>query len=356
MEEAEKQFNLLQTCKENIKSALNKFQSSSTSDQQKFVNYKRGIKIADNVDDQLGNINTHKQNVTVDFIPDKVIQALLGEIKCFGQVNQHFSKDTLLKIKGKVEISIKDRSKCNIVSACVTGDGSIILSDRSNKILKRLDDSTFAVSEVYQLSGAPWQVCTIRQRKIVVCLSDIRTVEFVSIGSKMSKSNHIQTDFACYAIAYSCGILYISDSSTSVYVYNLSGIKLKQFCMYSSGNKLFSDIRNLAVKRSMIYVTDIVKGLIIIDQFKTSPCIVDGPKVESAYCCTLTASGYLLVRDHGYGILQYGENGKFVGKVADPSQTYKNTGYNQATICCNKQMTKLVLAGTNDKIEVYRIS
>jgi hypothetical protein len=84
------------------------------------VNCKKGIQIADNVDEQLRNISTHKQNVIVEFIPDKGVQALLDEIKCFGQVNQHYSKDALLKIKGKVEKSIKDRFMCNIVSACVT--------------------------------------------------------------------------------------------------------------------------------------------------------------------------------------------------------------------------------------------
>jgi hypothetical protein len=81
----------------------------------------------------------------------------------------------------------------------------------------------------------------------------------------MTNSNDIKTDFECYAIAYSCGNLYISDSTTSWYVYNLSGIKLKQFSLDSSGNKFFSDIRSLAVNRSRIYVTDSEKGLVILD-------------------------------------------------------------------------------------------
>ncbi|XP_060582342.1 uncharacterized protein LOC132738766 [Ruditapes philippinarum] len=356
IEEAEKLFNLLQPCKESVKAGLHKLQSPSPSVQQTFVNYKRGIQIANYVDQQLGNISTQKQNITVDFIPDKRMQVLLEEIKCFGQVKQHYSKNSLLEIKGKVEKSITDRSKCNIVSACVAGDGSIILSDRSNRNLKRLDDSTFAVSEVYQLSGCPWQVCTIRQRKVAVCLTDIKTVEFVSIGNKMSTSNDIKTDFMCFALAYSCGYLYISDSNTSVYVYNLSGIKLKQFSMDSSGNNLFSDIRILAVNRSRIYVTDSWKGLVILDTNGSSTGKVDGPKLKSAYGGSLTADGSLLVYDNGSGILQYGENGKFVGKIPKPSHTYKNTVWGQITICCNKQMTKLILAGTSDKIEVYRIS
>jgi hypothetical protein len=173
----------------------------------------------------------------------------------------------------------------------------------------------------------------------------------------MSKSNDIKTDFECYAIAYSCGNLYISDYTTSVYVYNLSGIKLKRFNMDFSGNKLFSDIRNLAVNRSIIYVTASEKGLIIFDKDGATACIVGGPKVKSAFGCSLTASGYLLVYNNGSrSVLQYGKNGKFVGRIAEPSQIYKNTRTDQITICCNKQMTKMILAGTSDNIEVYSIS
>jgi hypothetical protein len=245
---------------------------------------------------------------------------------------------------------------CNIVSACLTGDGSIILSDRLNKNLKRLDDSTFAVSEVYQLREAPLQVCTIRQTEMAVCLPLINTVEFVSIGNKLSKSNELKTDFMCYAIAYSSGYLYISDSRTSVYVYNLSGIKIKQFCIDNSGYIQASDIRSLAVNKSRIYVTDSKKGLIILDKDGASTGIVDGPKVKGAHGCSFTSSGYLLVDDNGSGILQYGDNDKFIGKMIKATHTYKHKDASRLTMCCNKQMTKMILAGANDNIKVYSVS
>jgi hypothetical protein len=100
-----------------------------------------------------------------------------------------------------------------------------------------------------------------------------------------------------------------------------------------------------------------MKGLIVLDQDGEPSGDIDRPKVESTFGCSLTASGNLLVYDNGSrSVLQYGDNDKFVGKIIKPTHTYENRRASQLTMCCNKQMTKMILAGANDNIEVYNVS
>jgi hypothetical protein len=141
-----------------------------------------------------------------------------------------------------------------------------------------------------------------------------------------------------------------------VYVYNLSGIRLKQFRRDLPENNLFSDIRYLAANTSIIYVTDFDKGILVLDKDGYCEAVLEGQTIQSACGCSFTAAGNLLLYDHGCRrVLQYGINGKCFGTVFTPSSIYTNVWGSQLTICCNKQMTKLLLAGYNDTITVYSI-
>jgi hypothetical protein len=83
----------------------------------------------------------------------------------------------------------------------------------------------------------------------------------------MKTTNKIKTDFDCRGLAYANNHLCISDI-TSVYIYTMSGRKLKQFNIDKSGQKkLFYSINSLAVSKdtTRIYVADCYKGLIVLD-------------------------------------------------------------------------------------------
>jgi DNA-binding beta-propeller fold protein YncE len=146
-------------------------------------------------------------------------------------------------------------------------DGTIILTDNKNRKLKWLHSYNYTVTDYCDLPGEPCQVCMINNTQVTVTVPSQNEVHFISLERKMKTTNRIKTDFRCYGLAYANNNLYISDIDTSVYMYTLSGRKLKQCSKDQSGHKLFSYIHSLTVSKdaTRIYVADYNKGLIVLD-------------------------------------------------------------------------------------------
>jgi outer membrane protein assembly factor BamB len=178
------------------------------------------------------------------------------------------NKSSLLKIKGckKYPVKLKsDKKTCDIISACVLEDSTLILADNSNMKLKCLDKSTFTVTGSCDLPGYPLQVCAVSQQAVAVACGSTYVIQFVSVvGCKLEQTWGFSTGFHCYGVAYTDGKLYVADQ-TSVYVYTMSGDRLNQFKHDQTGEDIFSYICSLVISRekSWIYVADLGNGLII---------------------------------------------------------------------------------------------
>lgn len=204
---------------------------------------------------------------------DNVLSSQHGTVKAGSRRQQKSIRGRALAVKDRCKKTYFARSKsdkntCDIVSACVLEDGTVIISDYANKNLKRLDRSKSNVKDSCDLSMQPWQVCVTGQNEVAVTCMWASLVKFVAVESKMTIKRQISTDFSCCGLAYADGKLYISDAGTSVYVYTLAGNKLQQFVKDQSGNELFSFIQSLAVKSdsSRIYIADFRKGLVVLDK------------------------------------------------------------------------------------------
>ncbi|XP_053405631.1 uncharacterized protein LOC128558999 [Mercenaria mercenaria] len=365
--EIEEGMKQLEKNKANVSSTLDKLFPASKNAIQNFVNVKKAETAASKAAKFVQETKLQTSFKDVDFNADDKISSFLAEINVLGKITERMSVDAeykgtvavskeeaLLQVKGYKEYSVKvqsDIKTCYIVSECTLEDGTIILSDNNNDKLKRLDSSTYSVIDYYDLPDCPWQVCSTNKQEVAVCLPANKEVHFISTGNRMTATNKITIDFGCYCLACANGNLYISDYGTSVYIYSLSGRKLKQFSIDESGQELFSDINSLPVSKdgSKIFVTDMDKGLIILDNSGEVVGRFNGSELAGALHSYLTGRGSLLVLGrNSNNVLQFRLDGKLIGEVVK----FDDKSWHSA-ICCNQQMSKMIIGRYGDRIKVY---
>ncbi|XP_060606538.1 uncharacterized protein LOC132758853 isoform X3 [Ruditapes philippinarum] len=349
----------LQAHKAKVTSANDKLASPNPNQAELFVHIKMG-EDAENVANKF--IKDTKKKITVsgiEFQPDRKLLQQLKENKTLGMLTEKTIKtdNNLLQITGGQSYCVKDKSDekiCDIYGACYMEDGKIILVDHNNKKLKRLDSHNYTITDCYSLPGYPYQICKINETQVAVTLRTKQEIHFISVDRKMKTTNKIKTDFICYSLAYANNHLYISDD-ISVYIYTMSGRKLKQFSTDQSGQKLFSGTNSLAVSKdaTQIYVADSDKGLIVLDNNGQIVTTFNGKQLQIATYCHLTEAGSVLVSGYNSNnVLQFTSEGELIVEIikADSGKQGINS------VCCNEQMSKMCISREDeDNIEVYDI-
>lgn len=348
---------------------------------QKFIATKVANKIADSATEFMESGMACFEEVFIDFIGDQKMLALSEEINALGKVIQRSTKEAevititeyhplslnrlfgtgsgerkedLIQVKRgeKNAIFMNDLEEClcEIISACALKDGTIILSDYNNRRLKCLDRSSYCLRDYFDLPGKPWEVCTVSAKEVAVCMPHEEQIIFISIDDKI-QTNKITTGFSCWGLDYSEGNLYVTDFKQSVYIYSLSGRKLKQFVADQTGSPLFSMICSLKVNATgtRIYVTDSEKGLIVIDNSGRIVKKFNDPRLKGAHGSFLTDKGSLLVCGcASKNVLQFGQDGDLIGEVL----TLENASYCKM-VCYNHHRSKMIVGRTEYEIEVY---
>ena len=338
----------LQANKARVTAANNKLTSPCPNLGEEFVHVKMAEEAAHVATKCIEDHKTHVQLVNIGFNPAKAIITQLKERKNLGILNN------LLNIKGEKSYCIKtesDKKTCYITSACYMEDGTVILADTNNRKLKWLDSVNYTVKDYYDLPGDPWQVCSITNSQVAVTLPS-EGIQFISLERPMKLTNKIKTDFICYGLASASNNLYISDTET-VYIYTLSGSKVRQFSNNASRPDLFSEIRFLAVSAdaSRIFVADDSKGLIVLDNNGQVVSTFSGEKLQRACCCCcVTESGSVLVSGfNDNDVLQFTHNGELMGEVVNDKEGVW-------AVCCNQQMSRMCISlFGRDNILVYDI-
>lgn len=141
-------------------------------------------------------------------------------------------KPALLAVRGRQKFSVRissDDTECNIVSACILQDGTVVIADYNNKKLKHLAGSTYTIDDIVDLRKLPWQLCALPNQAVAVSCPFANTVQTVSTEGKLKKRRKIKFPFQCWGLSYSNGTLYVSDDNKSMYMYTVTGKKLGQF-------------------------------------------------------------------------------------------------------------------------------
>jgi outer membrane protein assembly factor BamB len=172
----------------------------------------------------------------------------------------------------------------------------------------------------------------------------------------MLTTRQVNTGFECHGLAYADGMLFISDEYTSVYVYTMTGNRLQQFSLPQSNfgflSRLFNyrDLCSVAVSDSRIYVAHRRKGLIILGRNGELIGEFTDPKLKGAHgICLFRNNSVLVCGEDSNNVLQFTPDGKLIGEVLKRDKGCKS-------LCCTMNISKLIVGGIGDKIDVYDIS
>ncbi|XP_053373057.1 uncharacterized protein LOC128546501 [Mercenaria mercenaria] len=360
IQQIEDAINALQENKKDVTFARDTLAAAGNNVSQVFVSIKKGLAAASKADKSLEERRVGNQDQEIIFTPDQNIIKMITELISLGQVTLKYNrkylirsdeqvkqKDTLLQTKGMKKFSVKipsDKKDCDIFSSCFLSDGTVILSDYNNTNLKRLDSYNYSVRDHYVLPWTPWKVCSINNQEVAVSLWRMPEIQFVTIENKMTKKSTMKFDFNCYGLAYAGDILYISDRESTVYMYSLSGQKLMQCSDQTIKNAIYS----LAVSKdgSKIYAAVPYTGLFALDNTGKVVKTFNNPMLNCAFDCYVTDRGSVLVCGvRSNNVLQFTPDGELMGEVVKSNRC--------RTVCCNQQMTKMIVGKMTNEIEVY---
>ncbi|XP_060572265.1 uncharacterized protein LOC132730374 [Ruditapes philippinarum] len=358
-EQIEEGLKQLQGHKAKVISANDKLASPNQNQAELFVHVKMGENAENVANKFIEDTKVNKTVSDIEFHSDRNLLEQLKQNKTIGMLTEKTTKtaENSLQITGGQSYCVKvksDEQTCDIYSACYMENGTIILADYNNKKLKRLKSHNYTITDCYNLPGEPFQICKINETQVAVTFNSKQEVHFISIDRQMKTTNKIKTGFICRGIAYANNHLYISDN-LSVYIYTMSGRKLKQFSIDQSGQELFSDINSLAVSKdaTRIYVTDFDKGLIVLDNNGQIVTTFNGKQLQTANNCHHTEAGSVLVSGYiSNNVLQFTSDGELIGEDIKAASGKRG----MQSVCCNQQMSKMCISrGDKDNIEVYDI-
>jgi hypothetical protein len=350
----------LQAHKDKITSANKKLAFFNQNQADVFVNMKMAEDAAHLANQCMEDTKMKSTVADMEFQPDRTILTQLEKSSTLGLLTENPTKiaSSLFQIRRELSYCVKvksDNKDCDITCACYLKDGQIFLADKNNMKLKQIHDYDYTVTDHCDLPGEPWQVCSINTAGVALTLPLQNEVHFISAGRKMKATYKIKTDFECYGLAYTSNNLYISDGNTSVYMYSLSGRKLKQFSKTQSGQKLFSDISSLAVRQdaTRIYVADFYNGVIVLDNNFQVITTYNGRQLMGASCCYISEAGSVLVSGgNSKNVVQFTSDGELIGDVIKANK--RRSGIK--SVCCNQQMSKMFVCRSHENnIEVYDI-
>ncbi|XP_045191268.2 uncharacterized protein LOC123548098 [Mercenaria mercenaria] len=292
-------------------------------------------------------------DVKILFTADSKIKAFLNEEKTLGMVSAGL-KTTLYEVKSKNEVNIRyanDRTRCNFSGSCFIADGLLVLADSKNNNLKRVDISSESVKDQLVLEASPNAVCQTGKDKIAVNLQN-KSIQFVSLGNKMTTTKQLKLDHSCFGLAYKDGKLFVSDRSASLYIHDMDGSMLRKITTDQQGNTIFSDNRHISLSSNgdRIYVADVYKGLVTVDLQGDYESTCNDPDLVPLEAVCTDGRGNIFTCGWGQSnIVQMNEKTKkklgIIGKVKDT----------QSACFGPEQKLLVVTTYLRDTIDIYEL-
>ncbi|XP_060573282.1 uncharacterized protein LOC132731172 [Ruditapes philippinarum] len=356
IEKLENDINKLQKHINEIKRSSENLTKSFGNKAQEFVTVKTSRKQI--MEANKAEALTNTSDVKLEFNDDSTMINAFKDFQTFGFVSVSESvnmRDKLYDVKSKKLVNIKlenNRKTSSVYSSCFTDDGLLFLADYNNKALKLIDLSSESIKDCLDLYASPLSICQVNKNDFAVSLNN-KTIQFVSKGNKLNAIKQLKIDHYCHGLACRDDKLFISDQSTSVYIYDMNGSMIRKITSDKQGNAIFRHNRHVSVSSDgkMIYVADSTKGLIVLDlegNYKTT--ITDPDFVNLWGVCT-DKRGKIFVCGWGQSkIVQINESsGAKMGVLGDVC--------NSRSASFNSQHNRLVVTiDYSDKIEVYDLA
>lgn len=292
----------------------------------------------------------HKLKVQIadtEFIPDSNLTDVISKVTTLGVCRLSFRRDptVLYEVIEKREVrmvSEKSSHDCNITGAALMPDGRVLLADRSNKRLVRLDTVSNGVKDYVNFQTEPWSVCSIHASEAAVSFPEEQNnVKFIRIDKKMRISRSLKLRHTCRALAYDGEELLVTDQGIFVSIYTLDGTLLRKFSKNGHFDSRLTDFHSIAVKDNLIVVADWNEGLLAFDKNGQIVWKYDDRDLKRAGGLCFDKNGNVIAcGSQSINLIQINGNGKKIGEIANSS----NGLVYPTTVCFDEQRALIIVA------------
>ncbi|KAL4224341.1 interferon-beta production [Mactra antiquata] len=341
-----------------LQSTSDKLKKAEANRAQRFVCTKLAEALMENADNQISKRKLKNlTDVQLSFTPNQSLMEYINGLHGIGEVVRSTEKRTgMYKVKGSKDINNRltdDSQVCHSFGCCLTLDNNqLLLTDYNNKKLKRFDINTMMMVDNCKLDGSPSGVCcTSTDEAVVACWN---MIQFVSIDKKMTPTRHIKMSHYCYGIATKDDKLYITDSGSSLYMYDMTGNLLKTISQDNTGNKLFSISRYITFNKSgNMYVSDWCNGIVCFDDAGNYLSTYNDNHLSGTDgVCVDGRGNILVVAYYSHNVVQFNENGKKIGVVIKKQDGLKYP----CSVCFRQKLNRLFVSMYNsDVLKMYEL-
>ncbi|XP_052779433.1 uncharacterized protein LOC128216807 [Mya arenaria] len=341
------------------------FQTKSKSSESKsYIAYRKSRDIISQANDHLHGISTIEcYNVT--FQANNLIEELLSSIKTFGAIEEQTvtikqRKDPLsdpnhvFSVAEYKEYNVKmsdDKYPCNIHGVCEMPSGEFVIADGNNSKVKLLDKE-YRVLDHCDVPGNPFDVCHIDGNEVAVCVNS--ELHFINASKgKLVTTRKLSFTHDSTAAAHHGGQLYIS-SGTALYVYTMSGQKVKMLYEGKSGERM---VEKCAISNDgkTIYIINYFKHqLIKLDNNGNKLALLTDPDMRYPTGVHVTPAGHVFVCCELFNTVLQVDND---GKKKMTTVVRKEDGLNSLQdLFFSSRTSSLIVGGVKDTLLVIKLN
>ncbi|XP_060565083.1 uncharacterized protein LOC132724266 [Ruditapes philippinarum] len=351
----EEQVTILTTIQTDVQTSAANIISAASNVSQKFVRMKAAETVTELADCVLKKEAVQFKRVDVVFEGQQKLMSMIDHMDILGEIVE---KPSIHWLGERKEISIKHNSDIytnnDIYSICILKDGSVIIADRYNKSLKRLDLTSSKIIDVCQFLRSPWQICE-DDNELAVSFGEIN-INIVTTEGPLKVAREIKTDHSCYGLGYRNGKIYVTDTSKTIFVYDKTGIMMLQFFEDQPGDNLFASIFSLTVSHDgeRFYIADSRNGLVVLSKNGKLHGRYNPTNLRYAKEICETDRGDILVcGESSNNIVQFSPNGEVMGEIL----TSDGQRGGCVAVCYDRNHMRLIVGRrVRDYIEVYDIN
>lgn len=261
-------------------------------------------------------------------------------------------KEYKAELYGQFKIN---KEQCNVTGVSVMENGTVLVAEHSTSLLKRLNEN-FTVRDLIPLNGQPDDMCKAGHSEVALCLGNAEKVQFVSIGHVMELSHAFEVGKGSNGISYNDnnGEMYVC-YSTRISVFSKAGVVLRSFEKDENDKPMFCSLRKIALSamKELIFVTDKVNGLIVLNKDGKKVWIFSDPELKEARGVCVLPGDLVFVSGAGSSnIFQVDNDGRKEGMLVGPSN-----GLNRPlAIAYDEENSRIVVGCGSNEIYVYSIS
>lgn len=228
------------------------------------------------------------------------LKRILSDVSEEASVTEHPQLHREVPIRSE-----NDEQTCQITGFCQLPDDSILVTEMNNKAVKRLDSSSYVVTESVQLSEYPTGICCISNNQALVIMYK-SFVQYINFEEEMKLKRRKEMKHDCVCIAY-CNEKIFIGSSTALYIYDKMWSKIDEITADLFGElKVFSDKFSVVVTemngKFIVYVADEYHGMYCIEiaghGVKQLWRFMDSGKFKASGVC-IDNEGHIYVCDRG---------------------------------------------------------